>query len=252
MKKVWIVTGLVVAALGVAALIVGGLDRSTGNAPSDGSAAWSSTGSSSSAQSDDPGNLPWQIEVLRDGSSMVMGLTLSKNGRGSNLQAAQAQWGEAMQIAIIAAPGENGTLEAFVDPASAGFIHGKAVITAHLPDEQIKAMRERAIKSEFMASTTRRYTLTPDDLKAALQAPITALSFIPQANLDDAVIVSRFGQPAERLRGKGSLTHYLYPGQGLDLALDTEGKELLQYVAPSVFNERLRAPLKDAPPPAAH
>ena len=235
MKQVWIVSGLVVAALGVAALIVGGrdlfMDKQAGGV------------TATSGTHADEGMLPWQIEVLRNGSSMVMGLTLAHDGSGSTLQQAFDQWGEAMQVAIVAAPGEAGTLEAFVDPARAGFINGKAVITAHLPADQIQAMRERAPKAEFMESTTRKYTLAPEDFQAAMQAPITALSFIPQANLDEATIVSRFGPPAERVQGQGHLVHFLYPGKGLDIALDAEGKELLQYVAPAAFEERLRAPL---------
>ncbi|MFT3856027.1 MAG: hypothetical protein QM742_00410 [Aquabacterium sp.] len=237
MKQVWIVTGLVAAALAVAALIVGGRDLLTskpeGTPPGE-----------QTTQTDQGGQLPWQIEVLRNGSSIVMGLTLANDGSGSTLQDAADQWGDAMQIAIIAAPGEAGTLEAFVDPASAGFINGKAIITAHLPADTLKAMRERAVKTEFMESTTRKYTLSPEDRQAAMQAPISALSFIPQANLDEATIVARFGPPAERVRSNGHLEHFLYPGKGLDIALDTEGKELLQYVAPSAFTEKLRVPLQ--------
>jgi hypothetical protein len=244
MKQVWIVTGLVVAAFGVAAFIVGGRELLSSKTEEGATASTSATDGDPNAF-----NLPWHIEVLRNGSSMVMGLTLSHDGGGSTLQAAFDQWGDAMQVAIVAAPGENGTLEAFVDPAPAGFINGKAVLTAELPADQIKAMRERAIKAAFMESTTRKYTLAPDDLKAAMQAPITALSFIPQANLDEATIVARFGEPAERVRGNGALTHYLYPGKGLDIAHDTEGKELLQYVPPALFNQRLRAPLKAASSP---
>lgn len=242
MKQVWIVTGLVVAALGVAALIVGGRDllgpRPDGGVPQP----------SVSTGQEDPNapNLPWQIEVLRNGSSIVMGLTLAHDGSGSTLQSAFDQWGEAMQVAIVAAPGESGTLEAFVDPAPAGFIQGKAVLTAELPADQIKAMRERAAKVAFMESSTRKYTLTPQDLAAAMQAPISTLSFIPQANLDEATIVARFGEPAERVRGARALTHYLYPGKGLDIVHDTDGKELLQYVPPALFNERLKAPLQQA------
>jgi hypothetical protein len=229
MKQVWIVSGLVVAALGVAAFIVKGHDMVGDGAPS-------------KAPDTEASGLPWQIEVLRDGSSMVMGLTLAHDGRGSTLQTVLDQWGQSVEVAIIAAPGEDGTLEAFVDPAAAGFISGKAVVTARLPANEIRAMREHAIKSEFMESTTRKYVLAPADLQTALKAPVTALSFIPQANLDEAAIVARFGKPAERVRSNGHLEHFLYPGKGLDIALDTEGKELLQYVAPAQF-ETLRAPL---------
>lgn len=231
MKKVWIVGGLVAASLALGTLIVVGHDLVS--PPSPEQMARKASG------------LPWQIDVLPDGRTQVMGLTLGRLDQASTLGDARQRWGQDTQIAIIAAPGEDGLLEAFVDPAQAGFIAGKVVITAHLPAADIRAMRERAIKSEFMESTTRKYTLTPADLDAALKAPITALSFIPQANLDADTIVARFGQPAERVRSNGHLEHFLYPAKGLDLALDTEGKELLQYVAPADF-ERLRQPLLKA------
>lgn len=239
MNKVWIVSGLVAASLALGTLIVVGHDLLS---PQDAKPVNSkATG------------LPWQVDSLPGGASKVMGLTLapsvsasgSTSGStqmASTLADAQQQWGQAMQIAIIAAPGEDGLLEAFVDPASAGFITGKAVITAQLSRADIRAMRERAIKSEFMESTTRKYTLTPADLQTALKAPITALSFIPQANLDADTVVARFGTPAERVRSNGHLEHFLYPAKGLDLALDSEGKELLQYVAPAEF-DKLRQPL---------
>jgi hypothetical protein len=236
MKKLWIISGLVAAALAVSTVIVVGHDVLHPGAQDQAAARTS--------------GLPWQVEALPQGASRVMGLTLGPAGTASTLGDAQRRFGPDMQIAIIAAPGEDGLLEAFVDPASAGFITGKVILTAELAPATIRAMRERAVKSDFMESTTRKYTLTPDDLQAALSAPLTALSFIPQANLDADTILARFGQPAERVRSNGHLEHFLYPDKGLDLALDSEGKELLQYVAPADF-ERLRAPLKKAAVSAA-
>ena len=48
---------------------------------------------------------------------------------------------------------------------------------------------------------------------------------------------------ADALRRRAeALEHFLYPDKGLDLVLDSKGKEVLQYVAPADF-ARLRAPL---------
>lgn len=196
-------------------------------------------------------DLPWQIDVLPDGSSRVMGMTLGTADRASRLGDARTRWGDKMTVAIVAAPGEVGTLEAFVDPLHAGFITGKLVISAALDDNAITAMKARAAKVEFMDSTTRRFTLDATDLAVALAAPITALGFIPQANLDEQVIASRFGTPAERHQVNDDLAHFLYPDKGLDIALSAKGKELLQYVAPSEFEARLRAPLLKAPSASA-
>lgn len=226
MKQIWIVSGLVVAALGASALIVGG-------------GMWFGHSDTPTTTQD----MPWQVSALPGGGSQVLGLTLGEASPGrSTLGDVLQRWGDKVQVAIVAAPNEAGTLEAYVDPMQAGFISGKAIVTAHLPPEVIQGMRERATKTEYMGGTTRKATLSSADLTEALKAPVTAVSFIPAANLDEDIILSRFGQPAQRVRSNGHLEHFLYPDKGLDLALDSEGKELLQYVAPAEF-ERLRQPL---------
>lgn len=195
---------------------------------------------------------PWQIEALPGGRSRILGPAgLVLGGQAGDQPAAglladvRRLWPDTTQIAIVAAPGENGTLEAFVDPVTLGFVTGKLVVSLALPEDQIRTMRERSPKAEFMESTTRKYTLAPDDLQQALAAPISAVTLIPQAQLDEETVVQRFGSPAERVAGAAGVTHLLYPERGLDVAIHAEGKDLLQYVAPAHF-ERLRAPLHRA------
>ena len=243
MNKVAILAGMVAGSLLLGTLVVVGGDLMKAPAPSASPASGAPTG---------PG-LPWQIEVRPDGSSRVMGLTLTDGAGASTLADVRRLFGPEVPIAVIAAPGEDGSLEAFVDPAQLGFVSGKLVVTARLDAATLRGLRERATKSDFMESTTRKYTLSPADEALALKAPVAALSFIPQARLDADAILARFGQPARRVKSNGHLEHFLYPEKGLDVILDTEGKELLQYVAPSSF-ERLSAPLeaaRSAPAPAA-
>ena len=182
--------------------------------------------------------LPWQIETLPGGEAQVFGLTLGR----STLADARARFGTEMQLAVIAEPGEDGNVEGYYESVTAGFVAGKLIVTAELSPELIAGMRERAPKTQYMQSTTRRATLAPADEAAALAAPIRGLAFIPGAQLDEAVILERFGQPAERIRVSDHLEHLLYPSRGLDVVLDSKGRELLQYVAPARF-EALRAPL---------
>ena len=89
---------------------------------------------------------------------------------------------------------------------------------------------------------TRKYILHHDDLALAWRAPIASVTFIPAASLDEQTVLRRFGAPAERIRVDERVEHFLYPDKGLDLALDSKGKEVLQYVAPRQF-ARLREPL---------
>ncbi|MDE2594890.1 MAG: hypothetical protein KGL57_11695, partial [Burkholderiales bacterium] len=181
MKQVWIVSAMLAGALVVSAALVVGHDRMQ---PGTHPVAQPASG------------LPWQIQTLPGGQTQVMGLRLG--GQASTLADAQKIWGGNVEVAIIAAPGEGGALEAFVDPAQAGFISGKLVLTLQAPADAVAGMRQRALKSEFMESTTRKYTLAPADRQSAAAYAITAVAFIPQANLDATMVIDRFGQPAER------------------------------------------------------
>jgi hypothetical protein len=182
--------------------------------------------------------LPWQIEALPDGGSRVFGLTLAR----STLGEARNRLGADMQVAVIAATEETGSLEAYYGDFTAGVLTGKLVLVAAADRETVERLRSRAVKWEYMESATRRYTLNPDDLPLVWQAPIATITFIPSANLEEETVLARFGAPRERIRSSEQLEHFLYPDQGLDLALDGKGKEVLQYVAPREF-ARLREPL---------
>lgn len=197
---------------------------------------------------DEPGalpaeGLPWQIEILPNGGSKVFGLTLAQ----SNLGEARARFGADMEIAVIAAPGESGTLEAYSGNVSAAMVTGKIILLADLDSETVRRLRQRAIRADYMEGTTKKFILHPDDLALAWRAPIAGITFIPAVSLDEQTALARFGVPNERIRVNDRAEHLLYPEKGLDLMLDSKGKEVLQYVAPRQF-ARLREPLINAAP----
>jgi hypothetical protein len=198
--------------------------------------------------------LPWDIAPLPGGASRILGpsgLILSAEpSQASTLADIQRLWRIEYQVGIVAATGETGSLEAYVDPAQLGFVTGKLVVSTALSPSVIEGMKARAAKVEFMESTTRRFTLSRDDLVIALKTPITAISLVPQAQLDTDTVIQRFGPPAQRIkRGEGEteVEHLLYPDKGLDMAITTKGKEVIQYVAPAQF-DRLMRPLQTAKP----
>lgn len=187
---------------------------------------------------DPDSNLPWQIEIDAQGNSKVFGLQPGISSLGEVKQ----RLGAELEVAIIAAPNEVGTLEAYYNQVSLGFLLAKVIVTVDAPPEAILAMRDRALKAAHMESMTKKITLSPEDIVAADAMPIKAISVIPTINLDEAAVVQRFGQPEERLVMSDKRVHLLYDHKGLDVVVDSDGKELLQYVAPSRFGE-LREPL---------
>lgn len=182
-------------------------------------------------------DMPWQIEALPDGGSRVFGLEPGRSRYGE----AREKLG-AGQVALIVAPNESGALEAYYESFAAGPLTGKLVLSLASTLAEREAVLQRARKVEYMDSATKRVNPSNQDLAAAEGALITAIVFIPSANLDEAIILQRFGLPAERIRSDEHREHFLYPDKGLDLQLDAKGKEVLQYVAPRDF-ARLREPL---------
>jgi hypothetical protein len=182
--------------------------------------------------------LPWQIDIQPDGSTQVFGLHIGS----SRLSDAYEFLGNDMELAIIAASDEAGTLEMYYGHYQAGLLSGKLVLQASASEQDIGRWRENAAKSEYMASgKAKKYTLSDADSALVLQEKITGITFIPSVNLDEEVILARFGQPEKKIV-LSDVTHYLYPANGLDIALYKEAKEVLQYVSPGDFS-RLTRPL---------
>lgn len=187
--------------------------------------------------------LPWQIDFPGPGQSRVFGLVLGDGlARPSTLGDARASFGDSPKLAIVAPADGALSLEAYYESANAGPLGGRMLLTLGASRDELEAMRARAAKAEYMETGTRKYLLDDADRDRADQMRLQAIAFIPAASLDADVVLQRFGQPAERIRQGETLEHFLYPAKGLDVVLDSKGKEVLQYVAPAAF-ERLAAPL---------
>jgi hypothetical protein len=185
--------------------------------------------------------LPWQIEILADGSTEVFGLHIGV----SRLADAIEKLGSDMELAIVAATDrdEVGNLEMYYGHYRAGLLSGKLVLQTDIDKPLIKRWRDNAARSEYMASgLAKKYMLSPADRLQVLDEIIVGLTFIPTVNLDEEVILARFGEPEKQIHLAG-VTHFLYPEKGLDIALHEDSKEVLQYVKPEDF-QQLVVPLE--------
>ncbi len=182
--------------------------------------------------------LPWQIEPLADGSAKVFGLTLGRD----RLSDARERLGPDMELAIVAADDEAGSLEMFYSNYRAGPFNGKLVLVGVLDDSTLAQLRARSGAPKYLDSGARKYHLQKDDLPLGYSAPIETVTFIPTASLDEDIARKRFGPAEQTIRVDGGAVHLLYPHLGLDLILNEGRKAVLQYVAPRNF-ARLREPL---------
>ena len=176
--------------------------------------------------------LPWQVDILPDGSTRVFGLNIGVSHLADVLG---IHGDDDMELAVIAASDEVGSLEMYYGHYRAGLISGKLIVQTNASEENIKSWRERAAKFDYMASgQAKKYILSEGDLKLALNEKVTGQTFIPSSNLDEEIILLRFGEPIERVQLQNAM-HYLYPNKGLDIALFEDAKEVLQYVSPNTF-----------------
>jgi len=177
--------------------------------------------------------LPWQIKQLSDGSTQVFGLHIGV----SRLSDALEILGTDMDMAIIAATDEVGNLEMYYGHYRAGLLSGKLLLQTDINQQEIKRLKARAAKFEYMASgLAKKYILSTDDLPLVLDQTIIGVTFIPAVNLDEEVIQARFGIP-QNLIESDQVVHYLYPEKGLHIALHVKSKEVLQYVSPEKFHQ---------------
>jgi hypothetical protein len=176
--------------------------------------------------------LPWQIEITNS-SSRVFDIELEH----STLAEVTYKLGTDHELAIISSQDVDAALEVYYSHFKSGPLKGKLILGFELDNETLIAMQERADNSKFMASGARQFFLNASDLQAVQQQPVNIISFIPAANLSREVIIQRFGQPTEIIDETEETQHLLYRDLGLDIILNTESKELFQYVSPRAFNQ---------------
>ena len=184
-------------------------------------------------------DLPWQIATNSDGTSEVFGLTLSR----STLADAIRKIKEQPEITMFVSPEGKKVVEAYFEQVKLGNVRAKMVITAALGKQQLEQIYERGLRISKSSGGGRKVTLHPDDIIVVNQTAIGNITYLPRTNLDTEVITRLFGTPARRIREQeNNVVHWLYPEKGLDIALSPDKKEVLQYIAPSQF-EQLSAPL---------
>jgi len=183
--------------------------------------------------------MPWEIERLDSGRTRVLGIELGAD----SLADATKVLGSRYELAIFGRRDEVPTLEAYYKEVTLGGLSARIVLSLALPAPELDRLRQNSPEDRILAEGEgRRWTVAGDDLHLARSAQVAGISYVPMVQIDEETARKRFGEPDEVVSAVDGAQHWLYPDRGLDLALDPEGRELLQYVQPAEF-ERLRGPL---------
>lgn len=181
-------------------------------------------------------DLPWHIEHPTADSVRVFGLTLGE----SVANEAELRFKEEAKPSLFKSPEGKLIAEVFFEQVDLAGLRSKIVLTIDVPEAELEGMYARGLR---MAATEsgKKITMTPDDIAKLRTWPISSLTYLPSLRVEEAVFLKRFGQPAQRIReNKSGLVHWLYPQDGLDIALGNGEKPLLQYVPPRNFDRLVR------------
>ena len=182
--------------------------------------------------------LPWNIVHPTPYTTRVLGVTLGE----STLEQAELKFEEAAVVSMFQSADSKLAVEAFFEEVNLNGLKAKIVLTMEIPSFELPGIFDRGLRINNTTSG-KRITLSTEDLARVRKSPIGSLTYLPAVRLDEAVLIKRFGEPAQRVREtKSGAIHWLYPQHGLDITLGGEEKPLLQFLSPTNF-ELLRSPL---------
>jgi len=176
--------------------------------------------------------LPWEITTDTAGNTQVLGLTLNH----STLADAEELFQSESKVSLFNTPNESHTVEAYFKSLTISGIRAALVLTLNIDQATALQMFDRGQRMDNLGNGRRKITLSSNDLQFAKGSTISLITYIPGTNLDEELINDRFGQPTHRLQEASGIIHFLYPEKGLDIALNQDGKEVLQYIAPANFD----------------
>ncbi len=190
---------------------------------------------------EDRSGLPWQIEHPAAGITRVFGLTLGQ----STAQEAEQRFREEAKPSLFKSPSGQLTAEMYFDSVTLAGLKARIVATVAAPNDELQAMYDRGLRISGLgdAGSGKKITLAQEDAARLKTFPVSSFTYMPSVRPSEDVFTKRFGQPAKRIKeNKTNIVHWLYPENGLDIAMSSEGKPVLQYVSPKDF-DKVVAPL---------
>ncbi|WP_295453518.1 hypothetical protein [uncultured Thiodictyon sp.] len=190
---------------------------------------------------DETVRLPWRVTTDHAGRTRVFGFTLGQ----TPLAEVRKLFGEDGAINLFQTPGAAQPLgvEVYFQQVYLQSLRADFVITLDVDQATLRPMYERGLRISQLESGDKKVKLDPADVAELIERPIRAITYLPQARLDEATIEKRFGAPKERrLDPSNGIIHWLYPERAFDIARNTKGKIVIQYVNRPDF-QRLALPL---------
>lgn len=171
-------------------------------------------------------DLPWQIEVLGEDRTRVLGIELGQ----TTLRELTGRL-PVPDIRLFVEPDGSRSVEAYYSNARIPPFEANLVMLPELDPAAIEALWAERTSERPMPSGARRYGLSDDALRSLGPVPVAELSYIPRARWDADLVRKHFGDPAGQLRIDEDEEYWLYPDWGLAIMVPRgRGRVLMHYV----------------------
>lgn len=170
--------------------------------------------------------LPWNAHYNEQGQLKTLGLTIGH----STLADAMKLYGKDVEIKIFSHKDEsNKSLEAFFPVIYIGSIKAGLALRLNATKNAIETAFDNGKKITLTANGERQVELYTSDAIEFFNVPISSATLVPRKNLSDRAIAKRFGEPNSKETQSDGLNHWFYHDKGLELIIDEDGPEALQY-----------------------
>lgn len=179
-----------------------------------------------SRESIDPADLPWSAQYDTQGKLQVIGMTIGQ----STLNDVMKRYGKDVEIKMFSDMDEsNKVIEAYFPVIYIGSIKAALNLRLDVPTAELDKAYEQGKSISASPTGGREVELYSDDLANYLDRPFTSLTLLPKKHLTERAIITRFGEPDKDEVQSDKLRHLFYYRLGLELIVDEEGPEALQY-----------------------
>lgn len=171
-------------------------------------------------------HLPWNAKYDSEGNLHALGLTVHK----STLKEAMKLYGKDVEVKIFSKMDEsNKSLEAYFPVIYIGSIKAALALKLEASSEAINEAYKNGKKMTITTTGQREIELYSSEVAKFFDVPISSVTLVPRNNLTDRAIAMRFGEPDKKEIQSDNLPHWFFNDLGLELILDKEGPEALQY-----------------------
>ena len=172
-------------------------------------------------------DLPWNSFRDDQGRVHALGLVIGQ----STLRDAMARYGKDVEIKEFTNEDlQPASVEAYFPSIYIVSIKSPLILRLKVSPQRMQALLEEAPGVRATPSGDKEVLLSDFQARSLLDAPIEAITLPVSKDLPKEAILKRFGQPTHIRKNPADNTErWIYPEKGLEIIVDPDGKEVLEW-----------------------